>query len=213
MPELEVIKAFNDPGVFLKEFSALDFDLCILDIEMPGVNGIQLATLLKDKPVIFTTAYKDYATDAFDLNAIDYVMKPVQIERLQQAVSKAIQRTGLYIKTRKHIRINTDKGIALLYCDQLVYVRASGIDSRDKTALLSNGTSLQLKNISFEKLISLLPFGEFFRINKKELIALSSVLYLSNDQITTNIYIHAEKPLVLTLGKTYRTEFVSKFNR
>lgn len=213
MPELEVIKAFNDPEVFLKEFSALDFDFCILDIEMPGVNGIQLAALLKDKPVIFTTAYKDYATDAFDLDAIDYVMKPVEFERLKQAVGKVIQRRGSYIKTRKHIRINTDKGIALLYFDQLVHVKTSEIDSRDKTALLSNGTNLQLKNISFGKLISLLPLGEFCRINKKELIALSSVLYLSNDQITTNIYIQSEKPLMLTLGETYRTEFINKLNQ
>lgn len=213
IPELEVVKAFNDPEVFLKEFSALDFDLCILDIEMPGVNGIQLAALLKDKPVIFTTAYKDYATDAFDLDAIDYVMKPVKFERLQQAVSKAIQRIGSDIKNRKHIRINTDKGIALLYFDQLVHVRTSEIDSRDKTAFLSNGTNLQLKNISFEKLISLLPLGEFCRINKKELIALSSVLYFSNDQITTNIYIQSEQPLAMTLGETYRTEFFNKLNR
>ena len=213
IPELEVVKVFNDPEVFLKEFSALDFDLCILDIEMPGVNGIQLAALLKDKPVIFTTAYKDYATDAFDLDAIDYVMKPVKFERLQQAVSKAIQRIGSDIKNRKHIRINTDKGIALLYFDQLVHVRTSEIDSRDKTAFLSNGTNLQLKNISFEKLISLLPLGEFCRINKKELIALSSVLYFSNDQITTNIYIQSEQPLAMTLGETYRTEFFNKLNR
>ena len=78
IPELEVVRAFNDPEVFLKEFSKLNFDLCILDIEMPGTNGIQVAALLKGKPVIFTTAYKDYAINAFDLDAIDYVLKPIK---------------------------------------------------------------------------------------------------------------------------------------
>ena len=213
IPELEVVRAFNDPEVFLKEFPELDFDLCILDIEMPGTNGIQVAALLKDKPVIFTTAYKDYATDAFDLDAIDYVIKPVKFERLQQAVNKAIQRFGHETQIRKYVRLNTDKGNALIYFDQLVYIRTSEIDSRDKTAHLTNGTSLRLKNISFEKLISYLPSTEFCRINKKELIALSSVLYFSNNQITTSIGFQSEKPLVLTLGETYRTNFISKTNR
>lgn len=212
IPQLEVVRAFNDPEVFLKEFPGLEFDLCILDIEMPGTNGIQLAALLKNKPVIFTTAYKDYASDAFDLDAIDYVIKPVKPERLQQAVNKAIQRIKLENKHNKHFRFNTDKGIALLDVNQLVYVRTSEIDSRDKTALLSNGTKLQLKNISFEKLISLLPSADFCRVNKKELIAIISVQYFSGDQITTNIYLQSEKPLVISLGETYRTGFVGKIN-
>ena len=213
IPELKVVRAFNDPEVFLKEFSGLDFDLCILDIEMPGTNGIQVAALLKNKPVIFTTAYKDYATDAFDLDAIDYVIKPVKPERLQQAVNKAIQRINSEKKHINHLRINTDRGIALLDINQLVYVRTSEIDSRDKTALLSNGTNLQLKNISFEKLISFLPADDFCRINKKELIALSCVLYFSTEQITTNIFIQSERPLILSLGETYRADFISKVNR
>lgn len=213
MTELEVVMAFNDPEVLLKEFPALEFDLCILDIEMPGISGLQLAALLKGKPVIFTTAYKDYATDAFDLDAIDYVIKPIKPERLQQAVTKAVQKINPENKTAKHFRINTDKGIAWLDVNQLVYIRTSEIDSRDKTALLVNGTSLQLKNISFEKLISLLPSSGFCRINKKELISMSAVLYFSNDKITTNIYYHSEKPLVLSLGETYKSGFIYKINR
>ncbi|MDP2337432.1 MAG: response regulator [Bacteroidota bacterium] len=213
IPELEVVRAYNDPEVFLKEFPELDFDLCILDIEMPGTNGIQVAALLKDKSVIFTTAYKDYATNAFDLDAIDYVIKPIRFERLQQAVYKAIHRTILKNTTRRYILLNTDKGNTLLFFDQLVYIRTSEIDSRDKTALLANGTNLLLKNISFEKLTSLLPFGDFCRINKKELIALSCVLHFTKDQIATSINFQFEKPLVLTLGEIYRTDFISKINQ
>ncbi len=210
MPELEVVKAFNDPEIFLKEIPGLEFDLCILDIEMPGISGIKLASLIKDTPVIFTTAYKEYATDAFDLDAVDYLIKPVKYERLQQAVNKAIQRIGNKTGTKRHLCLNTNKGIAWLDPNLLVYVRTSEIDSRDKTAFLANSTSLQLKNISFERLISFLPSGEFCRINKKELISLNTVLYFSNDKITTNIYFQSEKPLVLNLGETYRTCFILK---
>ena len=213
IPELEVVRAFNDPEVFLKEFPGLDFNLCILDIEMPGTNGIQVAALLKGKPVIFTTAYKDYATDAFDLDAIDYVIKPIKPERLRHAVNKAMQRLESQNKLRKYVQLNTDKGNALIYFDQLIYVKTAENESRDKTAILANGSNLQLKNISFEKLISLLPADTFCRINKKELIALSCVQYFSTEQITTNIYIQSEKPLILSLGETYRTDFISKVNR
>lgn len=213
IPELEVIRAFNDPDIFLREFPGLEFDLCILDIEMPGISGIQIAEILKDKPIIFTTAYKDYATNAFDLDAIDYVIKPVKPERLQQAVNKAINRISSDSKIRKHIRLNTDKGNVQLFFDQLVYIHTSEIDSRDKTALLENGAFLQLKNITFEKLISVLPPDQFCRINKKELISLGKVLYFSNGQITTNIFLQSEKPLVLTLGETYRDEFIIKTSR
>lgn len=212
IPELEVVGVFNDPELFQNEFSNLEFDLCILDIEMPGTNGIQLAEMLKDKAVIFTTAYKEYATHAFDLDAVDYVVKPVRIERLQQAVTKAILRKTIDQPIRKNIRINTDKGNVQLFFDQILYIRTSEIDSRDKTAILENGTSLQLKNISFAKLKSILPSEFFCQINKSELVAINRVIYFSNDQITTNIYLQSEKPLILTLGEPYRKEFISRVN-
>jgi DNA-binding LytR/AlgR family response regulator len=199
--------------VFLREFPELDFDLCILDIEMPGTNGIQVASLLKDKFVIFTTAYKEYAPNAFDLDAIDYILKPIKFERLQQAVYKAIQRYSHDYKTSGYILLNTDKGNTILLFDQLVYVRTSEIDSRDKKAFLANGTSLRLKNISFEKLISLLPSSDFCRINKKELIALSCVQHFSANKIISNIYLQSEKPMVLTLGDTYRIKFIDKIHK
>ncbi len=210
IPELEVVRAFNDPEIFLKEFPGLDFDLCILDIEMPGINGIELAALLNNKPVIFTTAYKEFAINAFDLDAIDYIIKPVKPERLQQAIGKAIQRINPEIREKKQLRLNTDKGIVLIDPYLFVYVRTSEIDPRDKIAYLVTGVTLNLKNISFSKLLSLLPSGEFSRVNKKELISLSAVLYISNNQITTNIYFQSQKPLVLTLGETYRGFFISQ---
>lgn len=84
IPEIEVVKSFDNPEKLLKEAADLDFDLCILDIEMPGINGLSVANLLNDKPVIFTTAYKDFAVEAFELDAIDYITKPVKKERLQK---------------------------------------------------------------------------------------------------------------------------------
>lgn len=213
MPELEVVKAFNDPVILIKEFPELEFDLCILDIEMPGINGIQLAGMLKEKAVIFTTAYKEYAADAFDLNAIDYVIKPVRFERLKQAVNKAALWLEKQEKGKKHAWLITNKGKTLIHFDQLAYVKISEVDSRDKIAYLTNHSILQLKNISFKQLTALLPSDHFCRINKKELIAMNCVHSFSGDQITTNISLQDNKPLVLNLGEAFRSEFHQKVNR
>jgi DNA-binding LytR/AlgR family response regulator len=211
IPELEVVRAFNDTSVFLAELSKLDFDLCILDIEMPGMNGLQIANILKDKPIIFTTAYKEYAAEAFDLNAIDYVRKPIQKERLHQAVKKVISRNGNIKEPAKpFVQINSDKGKALLFFDQLCYAKTSQMDSRDKYIVLTGGTDLVLKNISFEKLLELLPAQNFCRINKKELIALRIVQVFSFDEITTVLKDTYGKNMKLVLSETYRNEFLQK---
>ncbi len=210
IPGLEVIKAFNDPGIFLKEVPALEFDLCILDIEMPGINGLQVANLLNHKPVIFVTAFKDYAAEAFDLNAIDYVRKPIMKERLQQAVGKA--RTHLSKKrfASQFIHLNTSQGKTMIFIDQLVYIKASSIDSRDKQAVLSDGSDITLKNISFEKLQEMLPEDDFARINKKEMLALKAVQLFSSDEITTNIATPNGDRLKLGLSEVYRKDFLQK---
>lgn len=210
LPELEVVKAFNSPDIFLKEVPNLDFDLCILDIEMPAMNGLHVANLLQGKPVIFVTAYKEFAAEAFDLDAIDYVRKPVKKERLQQAIQKAASRISKSSSAKNFVQLNTDKGKALLFFDQVGYIKTSDSDSRDKTVQLLDGTILTLKNISFEKLLEVLPSDQFSRVNKKELVAIKSVHFFSHDEITTSIPQSSGKPLVLTLSESYRQEFIGK---
>jgi DNA-binding LytR/AlgR family response regulator len=210
IPALDVVKAFNNPETLLTEAPNLEFDLCILDVEMPGVNGLEVARLLKDKPVIFTTAYKEYASDAFDLDAVDYVRKPVQKERLEQAVEKALKRISVKPATRSFIQLNTDKGKTVVFFDQLMYIRSSDTDSRDKIALLSDGSELTMKNISFEKLQSSLPENDFARINKGEIVAIKAIHTFSSDQITTNISSAAGATIKLSLSEIYRKELVAK---
>lgn len=207
--ELEVVRAFNNPMVFLEEAARLDFDLCILDIEMPEMSGLDVANLLHGKPVIFTTAYKEYAAEAFDLNAIDYVRKPVQKERLQQAVQKAV----LLIEkapAKQFIQLNTEKGRTILYFDKISYIKTADNDSRDKLVRLSDGTGLTLKNISFDKLLSLLPEADFCQVNKQEVVAIACIRFFSSDEVTTNIAVQPNKDLVLNLGDAFRSDFLRK---
>ena len=212
LPELEVVRAFNSPKLFLTELPQLDFDLCILDIEMPEMNGLQVANLLNGKPVIFTTAYKEYAAEAFDIDAIDYVRKPIKKERLQQAVAKAFNQLSGKPVRKEFIQLNTDKGKALVFFDQLCYVKIAESDSRDKVAFLNDGSSLMLKNISFEKLQTLLPGNSLCRVNKRELISLHIVHVFSFDEITTTLKDDLGKSLKITLSESYRNDFFKKVN-
>jgi len=210
IPELEVVKAFNRTDLFVSEMDKIDFDLCILDIEMPRMNGVEIARLLKDKLIIFTTAHKEYAAEAFDLDAIDYIRKPIQLERLQKAVTKAHEQQTTVKHKRKFTHFNTNKGKSILYFDQVCCIRTSSIDSRNKEVLLRDGTKIQLKNISFEKLICLLPPFGFCQINKRELIALDIVKHFNFDQITTTLKDENNQLRILYLTEVYRKNFLEK---
>ena len=212
IPELEVVRAFNSPSQFLSEMVSIDFDLCILDIEMPEMNGLQVANLLKGKPVIFTTAYSDYAAEAFDIDAIDYVRKPIKKERLQQAVTKAIAKLSGNHNEKQFIQLNTEKGKTLIFFDQLLYIKIAENDSRDKIAYMLDGTVHILKNVSFDKLLHLLPTKLFTRVNKQEVIAMKVVQVFGYDEIMIGVKDENGQQIKITLSETYRNDFLAKVN-
>ena len=164
------------------------------------------------KPVIFTTAYKEYASDAFDLNALDYIKKPIKIDRLKQSVDKALKHIGNTASqnNRTFIQLNTDKGKAILFFDKIAYIKTSDIDSRDKVVRFFDGEEFVLKNITFEKLTDLIPCDDFCRVNKKEIISIKAVQVFSFDEITTNLISGQGKNIKLSLSEIYRNDFLRK---
>lgn len=211
MPELEVVKAFNSPQILLQEQGALEYDLLITDIEMPGMNGLQVADALKGKAIIFTTAYKNFAVDAFDRDAVDYVVKPVRAERLHQAVQKVASRIlKPAAEPAKQIQLNTDKGKALINVDKIFSIVTSKIDSRDKLLILSDNIKIMAKNASFEKLLEMLPPKDFCRINKTTIIALKHVQFYAHDVITADIFSSDGHHYTFPLSEIYRTDFIKK---
>lgn len=98
LDQLSVVGTAGDGTAALRLAEKLDPDLLLLDMTMPGMDGLAVARTLAGKPdspaVIFVTAHEDFAVEAFDLDAIDYVLKPVDVERLARAVDRAISRRG-----------------------------------------------------------------------------------------------------------------------
>jgi two-component system LytT family response regulator len=89
MPTIEVVGSTTDPAAALKFLEAENVDVLFLDIQMPGMNGFELLSNLRKQPVtIFTTAYNEYALKAFEVNSIDYLLKPVEPQQLERALNK-----------------------------------------------------------------------------------------------------------------------------
>lgn len=207
---LEIVKVYNQSEKFLHDKDSLDFDLCITDIQMPGLSGVELVHLMPDIYFIFTTAYKEYAVEAYELDVVDYITKPVKMERLEKAIEKVVllmdRQEPENVKTPT-LTVNTDKGKMVLLHENIKYIRVATQDSRDKIMHLGDGTEILVKNISFEKLAAALKSPQFIRVNKGEMIATAIVTYYSHDLINTSLNI-ASKPLKLTLGAPYKNDFI-----
>lgn len=207
--EVEVVRAFNNPEKLLKEVEHLEFDVCVLDIEMPGVNGLDVAKVLQGKAIIFCTAYKQYAAEAFDLEAVDYVRKPIQRDRLEKAFHKAkIFVDNIKKPTNTFVKLNSNRGKTLLNYDDLLYITVADNDKRDKKAFMKNCSEIILKNISFDELIRLLPTKEFIRINRQTIIAVRTIVAYTHETVSTNILDANGKLLQLPLNEHYRKSLI-----
>ncbi len=207
-PFIQVVKCFSSSSVFLEEYQAIKFDLCLLDVNMPGVNGLEIAKVLQDKYIIFVSAYPEYAVNAFDLEAVDFIRKPVEKSRLEKALLKANKLIQDQKTAKGYLNWNTDLGKSVVYFEELLFVTTSEDDKRDKLVYLKDGQTILFKNITIERLISELPARSFIQINRAEIISKKSIQAHTADEILLKVKDSSQKPLCVTLGDTYRKAFL-----
>jgi two-component system LytT family response regulator len=212
IPDLEVVKAFDNPVLFLSELDNLSFDFCISDIVMPNMSGLEVAEKLHPKPIIFTTAHNEYAADAFDIEAIDYLRKPVQRERLERAIEKVKSHIE---QTKSHAAwtVNTNKGKFTIRLSQIVSFSTDTYDRRDKLMLLENGDEFIVKNKSFDQLLQELEGISLIRISKSELISKEYIRGYHGDVVISKIRTKEGKHREFSLSENYRKSFVETFNQ
>ena len=174
---VEVVGEASSGLEALQVMESREVDVVLLDIRMPGMDGLELAQHLMKLPnppsVIFTTAYNDYALEAFDVRAVDYLLKPVRLGRLFSALSRASAMRPLPLDMlkevsgapRTHFSIHERGKILLVPVSDIVYMKAElkyvALNTRDKTYLLEES----LTNLEEE-------FGEtFLRIHRNTLVA------------------------------------------
>jgi len=201
---IEIVGKFNDPIKAVEFVRNSHVDLLFLDIEMPHLNGIDLLKSLVTKPmVIFTTAYPDFAVDGFELNAIDYLLKPFDFERFKKAVDKAIEFNDFNCRPKgaqadPYIFVKSEYKAVKINLNDIIYIE--GMDSYVK--IYAGGRPV-LSLMSMKAMLELLPPEEFMRVHRSFIIPISKVKSIRN-----KVFLIGDKEI--PVGGTYE-EVVDKF--
>ena len=211
---LEVVKKYISKTVelhlealFSNALEAQDYlkkkpvDLVFLDIQMPGINGVQLYKSLPVKPmVIFTTAYQEFAIDGFDVGAIDYLLKPFDLERFQKGVNKAVLWQKLNAENnndqqKDFLYIHSDYKVIKIPYKEIIFIEAFDDYAKINTHSQSYLTLLSMKAV-FEKLSKSL----FIRIHRSYIVAINQIAFVQFRKIGLI------NGMELPVGDTYRNE-------
>lgn len=160
-------------------------DIMFLDINMPVMDGISFVKTMRNPPqIIFTTAYKEYALDAFELAACDYLLKPFSFDRFMVAVDKAQERLQPVVKNapvENFIFIKTDGRIYKVFHDDLLYAEAQG----NYTRIVTTNNTL-LPKMPFSGLEELLPGSLFLRVHRSFIINKSKIGHIEGNRVFIN---------------------------
>jgi len=179
--ELEIIAEFNKPTEALVFLNENKTDLLFLDINMPEINGINFAKSLFDPPaIIFTTAYREFGANGFDLQAVDYLVKPIPFDRFLKAVnhylklhSKSVEMTTDELPERpkeEFILLKDNKKTHKVYLSDIKYIESDG----DYIRFYLHGRKIMVRG-SLTSMELTLPPGLFLRIHNSYIVNLQKV--------------------------------------
>ncbi|AZS28520.1 LytR/AlgR family response regulator transcription factor [Butyricimonas faecalis] len=209
--QLNLLGMFNNALAASKFMEENPVDLIFLDIQMPGITGIEFArNISKRSLVIFTTAYSEYAVDSYEVDAIDYLIKPIDPERFHKAVNKAIAYHSLLLKEEKenieagnteYFFVKSERRYFKINYKDILFIEGLKdyvIIQLDEQRVI---TRMNLKNI-FE----LLPKHDFLRVNKSYIVNTKHIDSFDNN----DIFIKTHE---IAIGNTYRDAFFEAFMR
>jgi two-component system, LytTR family, response regulator len=194
---LEIIKAHASKVPFLElgatytdAFKALEYlqresvDLLFLDIKMPDISGIDFFGSLSRKPlVIFTTAYTEHAVTSFELDAVDYLLKPFSLARFIKGCNKAFELYNFrnMAEPAEHLYVKTGYEQIKVPYDDILYLEAAG----NYVTFVLKDQNL-LSRSTFNEAIHLLPPDRFIRIHRSYIVAVSKIDKAERHQVTIN---------------------------
>jgi DNA-binding LytR/AlgR family response regulator len=197
-PDLELLGVCKDALEAMEFVEKRGVELLFLDINMPKLSGINFYKALRKKPeVIFTTAYPEYAVEGFDLEALDYLLKPIAFERFLKSVQKAREKLRSHHPVASepdHIMLKADRKMYRTLFEEVMYFEALGdyvkVHLKDKTIIVT---------ITLKKLLMELPSTRFVRTHKSYIINIQHVRYLEGNQLN----VHGQ---MVPIGQAYREE-------
>lgn len=198
IPEVTLVKTFTSKDKAKNYLSEYPVDFIFLDIEMPDLNGVDFYRSLANKPpVIFITAYSNYAVEGFELEAVDYLLKPIDPERLKQSVNRMLSRKinvqpddQVFITIRYNYQLKNILLSSIRYIEGLNdYVK---IYTRQETQPI-------LALMSMKEIVLKLPQQQFLRIHRSYIIPVCDIVSYNSKTVQL-------QSISLPIGDTYRRD-------
>ena len=206
--DLELQEQFGHPTDAIAYLEKDDTDLLFLDVEMPDMSGIDLLKALQSPPMtVLTTAYTDYALEGFDLGVIDYLVKPIRLERFISAVNKARE----YLRLRElsdqteqmpdqdHIFLKADRKFVKVFLNDIQYIQGMKDYVMVYTSESRVITAMNMKTIN-----SQLDSSRFVRVSKSYIINVSKIVEVKNNSVMI-------EDVEIPIGKKYKEHFLDNF--
>lgn len=201
--KLDIVASCEDALIAHDILKSQHVDIVFLDINMPVLDGIAFAKIIRTNvQIVFTTAYKEFAHDAFDLNACDYLLKPFSLDRFIQAIDKVKEKLTRPPRpdddTATFTYIKTDGKIFKIDFDDVLYAEASG--NNVKIVML---THQLLPTITFSSFEEILPKSRFIRVHRSFIINRSRIRTVEGNRIMIDNY-------EIPIGANYRATFLKE---
>ena len=196
---LELLGTFRDSIEAVTFLADNEVDLAFLDINMPQLDGMRLAGLIRDSDtqVVFCTAYADYAVESYEKGATDYLLKPISYERFLKAVEKAKKRNALGIKDGgRTLFVKSGPRLHQLNIDELLYM-----EKQDHYVVFHTPDGEILSRMNMGDLIHTLPAGEFVRVHRSYVVAIGKIDTIDKH----HVHIKGRK---IPIGDSYRDELL-----
>jgi len=205
---IELQKTFSMPNEALKHLSKFPTDLLFLDINMPAMSGIELyKSIEQNTMVIFTTAYSEFAVEGFNLNAIDYLLKPYTYERFLQAVNKANDSVGSTGSIEKNLDqylfVRADYSLIKIAINDIILIE--GLDDYLKIHLHNNPKPI-VTRMTMKSILDKLSSKEFIRVHRSFIIPFDKI-----ENVRKKIITIAGKEI--PIGSSYESDFNAIFKK
>jgi DNA-binding LytR/AlgR family response regulator len=207
---LEINGAFSNGVEALHYLQQNAVDLIFLDIQMPDITGLELLKTLSIRPkIIFTTAYAEYAVEGFNLDAIDYLLKPFDFPRFLKAVNKAMEYQLLENQPRQaaaeadedFLFVKDGRELVKVYFDEILYIQGQKDYVMFKTASKKLLSLMNMKDLERD-----LPSDRFLRVHQSFIINTGQVESISGDQVKID-------GTLISVSQSYKQAFRSFLSR
>jgi len=203
MPSLELLKNCYDALEALDYLNSHEVDLIFLDLNMPKIKGFEFLKTLTNQPkVIVTTAYQEYAIEGYELNVVDYLLKPFSFSRFLAAINKVTEQVKVSPKTNtfnnvvegKSVFLRSNKKYIQVELNAILYLEASG----NYTKVITTAETIAIREKISEVLKNLAP-SDFLQVHKSFAVAIKHINSIEGNRIFIRDY-------TVPIGKMYKMQ-------